>query len=122
MAVDTNRIAQFSMWWTTLMINTPIQIVVSLYFLYQLLGMASIYGFIVLAMMLPLNRLNSKYLSKIQGRLMKARDHRINITNEVLQGIRMIKLFAWEKNWRKRILGDGSIHRNPFFLFTRQTF
>ncbi|CAG8441509.1 9619_t:CDS:10 [Funneliformis caledonium] len=108
MAVDTNRIGQFSMWWT-LFFETPIQIIISLYFLYHLLGFASIIGFTFMIMILPLNHLNSNYLSNVQNKLMKARDHRISLMNEVLQGIRMIKLFAWERKWKERILAAREI-------------
>ncbi|RIA81176.1 P-loop containing nucleoside triphosphate hydrolase protein [Glomus cerebriforme] len=103
MAVDTNRIGQFSMWWTTF-IDCPIQITIALYFLYQLLGIASIYAFITMIVILPLNQLVSKSFAKSQNELMKVRDHRVNLMNEILQGIRMIKLFAWEKKWKTRIL------------------
>ncbi|GBB84403.1 hypothetical protein RclHR1_00110036 [Rhizophagus clarus] len=103
MAVDTNRIGRFSMWWTTF-IDCPIQITIALYFLYQLLGVASIYAFITLVIILPINQLVSRYFTKSQNKLMKFRDHRVNLMNEVLQGIRMIKLFAWEKKWNDKIL------------------
>ncbi|CAI2178694.1 732_t:CDS:10 [Funneliformis geosporum] len=108
MAVDTSRIGQFSMWWT-IFFDTPIQIIISLYFLYHLLGIASIIAFTAMIMILPLNHLNSNYLSKVQTKLMKARDHRVSLMNEVLQGIRMIKLFAWERKWKERILDAREI-------------
>ncbi|GBB99870.1 hypothetical protein RclHR1_03660017 [Rhizophagus clarus] len=103
MAVDTNRIGQFSMWWTTF-IDCPIQITIALYFLYQILGIASIYAFISMIVILPINQLVSRYFAKSQNKLMKFRDHRVNLMNEVLQGIRMIKLFAWERKWKDKIL------------------
>jgi hypothetical protein len=82
MAVDTNRIGQFSMWWTTF-VDCPIQITIALYFLYQLLGIASIYAFITLVIILPVNQLVSRYFTKSQNKLMKFRDHRVNLMNEV---------------------------------------
>ncbi|CAG8606010.1 17882_t:CDS:10 [Rhizophagus irregularis] len=103
MAVDTNRIGQFSMWWTTF-IDCPIQLTIALYFLYQLLGIASIFAFITLIIILPINQFVSRHFTKSQNKLMKFRDNRVNLMNEILQGIRMIKLFAWEKKWRNKIL------------------
>jgi hypothetical protein len=38
-----------------------------------------------------------------QARLMKAKDNRVNLTNEVLTGIKLIKLYAWEKDFLARI-------------------
>ena len=34
---------------------------------------------------------------------MKLKDHRIKIMNEVLNGIKVIKLYAWEKAFIRRI-------------------
>ena len=39
-----------------------------------------------------------------QERLMKARDSRIGLMNEVLGGIRMIKFMAWERAFESQIL------------------
>jgi hypothetical protein len=35
---------------------------------------------------------------------MKARDIRVSLMTEVLQGIRQIKFFAWESKWQDRIM------------------
>jgi hypothetical protein len=122
MAVDSNRIGQFLMWWTNF-IDSPIQISIALYFLYQLLGIASIYAFTIMIIILPLNQLNSRRFSKSQNQLMRVRDNRVGVMNEVLQGIRMIKLFAWEKNWKKRILGKRkSIYTYLKFCFKQEIF
>jgi hypothetical protein len=82
MVVDTNRIGQFSMWWTILF-DFPIQIAFAIYFLYQLVGIASICAFIALTVILPLNQVVSRYFTKSQNKLMKVRDHRVNLMNEV---------------------------------------
>jgi len=47
--------------------------------------------------MMPLNGLLSKKMATYVARTMKARDRRVKFTNEILQGVRIIKLFAWEK-------------------------
>jgi ATP-binding cassette subfamily C (CFTR/MRP) protein 1 len=45
----------------------------------------------------------ARKLRAYQTRLMKAKDSRVNLTNEVLSGIRLIKLYAWEGDFLKRI-------------------
>lgn len=35
---------------------------------------------------------------------MEARDKRVSLMTEVLQGIRKIKFFAWESKWEARIM------------------
>lgn len=53
---------------------------------------------------LPANHYNAKIFAKSQDRLMEARDKRVNLMNEVLQGIRQIKFFAWESKWGERVM------------------
>ncbi|CAG8641115.1 2327_t:CDS:2, partial [Scutellospora calospora] len=47
--------------------------------------------------------------AKTEDKLMNARDRRVGLMNEVLQGIRMIKFFSWEKNWENRVLESRKI-------------
>nr|CAG8493920.1 735_t:CDS:10 [Entrophospora candida] len=120
MTVDSQRIGQFSMWWTTALIDCPTQITIGLYFLYRLLGVASIFGFMIMIVIIPINQQTAKYFAKTQEKLMKARDNRVNLMNELLQGIRMIKFFAWEKNWTKQVLETREVelvHLRKNFLF-----
>jgi ABC-type bacteriocin/lantibiotic exporter with double-glycine peptidase domain len=72
--------------------------------LYQLIGIASLLGLLVMVLVLPINHLNSKIFAKTQDRLMQARDKRVSLMSELLQGIRQIKFFAWEKKWEERIM------------------
>ncbi|CAG8566074.1 12436_t:CDS:2 [Acaulospora colombiana] len=119
MAVDTNRVSELSVWWSSV-IDSPLEIIVGTYFLYQILGVSCLFGLLAMIFVLPLNHVAAKYYAKTQDNLMKARDHRVSLMTEassnassfhflvypkkVLQGIRMIKFFAWEKNWEKRVL------------------
>ncbi|CAG8459975.1 16431_t:CDS:10 [Acaulospora morrowiae] len=97
MAVDTNRVSEFAVWWTSV-IDSPVELAVGIYFLYQILGVSCLFGSLAMIFILPINHVTAKYYAKTQDNLMRARDHR------VLQGIRMIKFFAWEKNWERRVL------------------
>jgi len=84
MAVDTNRVAEFCTWWISV-VDSPIEIIVGTYFLYQLLGSACLFGLLVMIFTLPVNHYTAKHYAKTQDRLMKARDRRINLMNEVKQ-------------------------------------
>jgi hypothetical protein len=52
---------------------------------------------------MPLNHFASKIVVTAQENLMKARDQRTALMNEVLQGIRMLKFMAWERSFEGRI-------------------
>ncbi|GBC22979.1 uncharacterized protein OCT59_014076 [Rhizophagus irregularis] len=108
MAVDANRISQFMIWWASL-IEAPVQIGIALFFLYKLLNSACLFGILVLIIILPIQRWTGKYFSQNQEHLMKTRDYRVSLMNEILHGIRMIKFNAWEGNWITRIMNARNI-------------
>ncbi|KAI8379596.1 P-loop containing nucleoside triphosphate hydrolase protein [Radiomyces spectabilis] len=103
MSTDSNRISEFSTWWMSV-ICAPTELAIGIYFLYQLLGLSCFLGLLVMIVTLPLNHYNAKLFAKTQDQLMESRDKRVALMNEVLQGIRQIKFFAWERNWEKRIM------------------
>ena len=103
MSTDSDRISEFSTWWFT-MFAAPTELAIGIYFVYKLLGLSCFMGLSVMIICLPINHFNAKLLAKTQDQLMTARDKRVSLMNEVLQGIRQIKFFASEKDWQKRIL------------------
>ncbi|KAG2237662.1 P-loop containing nucleoside triphosphate hydrolase protein [Thamnidium elegans] len=111
MSTDSNRISEFSVWWFSI-IAAPIELIVGTSFLYVLLGRSCFLGLLVMVFVLPLNHYNAKIFARTQDKLMEARDKRVSLMNEVLQGIRQIKFFAWERNWEKRIMEsrDRELH------------
>ncbi|CEP08484.1 hypothetical protein [Parasitella parasitica] len=108
MSTDSNRISEFSVWWFSIL-AAPTELAVGIFFLYNLLGKSCFLGLIVMIIVLPLNHFNAKMFAKTQDRLMEARDKRVSLMNEVLQGIRQIKFFAWEKNWEKRVMESREV-------------
>jgi hypothetical protein len=55
--------------------------------------------------MIPFTKYISRKLAGIQRELMKVKDKRINTTSEALEGMKLIKLQAWEKSFLQRISG-----------------
>jgi hypothetical protein len=49
----------------------------------------------VMILLIPVNAVLARYLGGIQKEMMKHKDARNKLVNEVLQGIRVIKFFAW---------------------------
>lgn len=83
--------------------GAPIMIIVILVFLYRYVKWATFVG---LAIMLSLGPLAGR-LSRVLGKLQRARvgwtDKRVGVVNEVITGIRVIKFYAWETSFMKRI-------------------
>ncbi|CAG8435018.1 7255_t:CDS:10 [Diversispora eburnea] len=100
--IDTSRVSEFAVWWWSV-IDSPIELAFGIYLLYQFLGVACLFGLLAMIFTLPINHYTAKYYAKTQDDLMNARDRRVNLMNEILQGIRMIKFFAWEKKWESKV-------------------
>ncbi|KAJ7065610.1 multidrug resistance-associated ABC transporter [Mycena amicta] len=103
MTTDIDRVADFTHH-VFAVIDVPIEIIVGTTFLYQLLGVSCFFGLGVAVVCLPLNHLTGKLVSRAQDNLMKSRDERVALMNEVLGGIRMLKFMAWERSFESRIL------------------
>ncbi|KAG9063667.1 hypothetical protein KI688_003778 [Linnemannia hyalina] len=103
MAVDANRIS--SMGSSVFFLYTgPIEIALGVVMLYGLLGPSSLVGLGVMFLTSPAHHFAARKYSKIQESLMETRDRRVGLMSELLQGIRMIKFFAWEKKIQKKIM------------------
>ena len=81
----------------------PLQIIVAIALLYRVLGPAVFAGIGVILLVIPTAALSSKKMDKFQRNQMKAKDSRIRLLNEILSGIKVIKLFAWENSFLKRV-------------------
>lgn len=69
--------------------SAPLQIILSLIFLYLTMGLSIFAGFAVMVMMIPLNAALATQTHKLQARQMKEKDSRIKLVNEVLNGIKV---------------------------------
>jgi hypothetical protein len=61
------------------------------------MGPAIFAGLGVMIFILPFNALMAKLYDKFQTKKLKISDNRIKIINEVLSGIKVIKLYGWGK-------------------------
>ncbi|XP_011699213.1 PREDICTED: multidrug resistance-associated protein 1 isoform X1 [Wasmannia auropunctata] len=103
MSVDAQRFmdltAYINMIW-----SAPLQIVLALYFLWNILGPAVFAGLAVMIILIPINGLIANKVKTLQIRQMKSKDERVKLMNEVLNGIKVLKLYAWEPSFEQQIL------------------
>ncbi|KAJ7321461.1 Multidrug resistance-associated protein 7 [Desmophyllum pertusum] len=102
MSTDTDRVVNFApsfhQFW-----SLPFQIAVSLYLLHQQVGHI-IPGWPWLCSSLnPVNKWLAEKIQKLSKEMMTQKDNRVKVMNEILQGIRVIKFYAWEKNFEEKI-------------------
>lgn len=73
----------------------------SLLFFY--LGYTAFLSVGLLLLMVPLTRTIAKSFSTLDTELMKHRDHRVTLMSQILNGIRIVKFYAWEKSVEKEV-------------------
>lgn len=81
----------------------PIQLIVGLVIMYDLIGTAFLGGFIALVVVGYINYLIGKFSTKYHLNYMKAKDERLKRTNEIFNLIRFIKMNAWEEYFYDRL-------------------
>ena len=77
----------------------PLQMALYLYFIHVEIGSAIFVGLGIFLIAIPLNILIAKKAEKFQTKQMEYKDHRMKIMNEILGGIRVIKLQGWEHSF-----------------------
>ncbi|XP_025407848.1 ATP-binding cassette sub-family C member Sur-like isoform X2 [Sipha flava] len=82
----------------------PLKIIFLIYLLYLKLGWSAILGSACCIMiMIPLQFFIGKKMSSNSKEISNLSDKRLQLTNEVLQGIRLVKLCGWENEFVDRI-------------------
>ena len=83
--------------------NGQVIFYVASYMLYQELGVASFAGTGILLCVIPFSMLYNKVEKKLSKTRMDFKDDRVNKSNEVLSGIKIMKLYSWENPFLERI-------------------
>lgn len=96
MAVDAfNVMMMFSMGhhiWAV-----PLKVSLLLVLLYAQLGYSALIGSAIVIFLVPIQYFICKLLSRIQRKSLDISDERLKKTTELLQGIKLLKLYGWEK-------------------------
>ncbi|EKX39426.1 hypothetical protein GUITHDRAFT_160006 [Guillardia theta CCMP2712] len=102
MSVDAQRLCS-SAPYLHLFWSAPLQLTVATILLYNLLGASVFGGLMIMIVMIPLSTYIAKKRAGLNRTIMKIKDERSNCMDEVLQGIRVIKYFAWEQSFTKKV-------------------
>ncbi|KMY89973.1 multidrug resistance-associated protein 1 isoform X4 [Drosophila simulans] len=103
MAVDAQRFMELTTY-LNMIWSAPLQIGLALYFLWQQLGPSVLAGLAVMIILIPVNGVIASRIKTYQIRQMKYKDERVKLMNEVLSGIKVLKLYAWEPSFEKQVL------------------
>ncbi|XP_050673788.1 multidrug resistance-associated protein 1 isoform X2 [Leptidea sinapis] len=103
MAVDAQRFLELTAY-LNMIWSAPLQIALALYFLWAILGPSVLAGLAVMIVLIPVNGLIANRVKTLQIRQMKYKDERVKLMNEVLNGIKVLKMYAWEPSFEEQIL------------------
>ncbi|XP_053113746.1 ATP-binding cassette sub-family C member 9 isoform X2 [Hemicordylus capensis] len=94
-AIETNQL----MWFLFLCPNLwamPVQIIMGVILLYYLLDRSALVGAAVIVLLAPIQYFIATKLAEAQKSTLDYSTERLKKTNEILKGIKLLKLYAWE--------------------------
>uniref|UniRef100_A0A3B1IQA1 ATP binding cassette subfamily C member 3 n=1 Tax=Astyanax mexicanus TaxID=7994 RepID=A0A3B1IQA1_ASTMX len=103
MSVDAQRFMDLTTFLNMLW-SAPLQIILALFFLWQTLGPSVLAGVAVMVLLIPFNAVIAMKTRAYQVEQMQYKDARIKLMNEILNGIKVLKLYAWEVSFKEKVL------------------
>ena len=67
------------------------------------IGYVCFIGLVILLLFIPFNSFNGRIFLKVRTRVAALSDIRIRIVNEIIKGMRVIKMYAWENHFSKLV-------------------
>ncbi|CAB4057844.1 ABCC1 [Lepeophtheirus salmonis] len=98
MAIDSQRLMDFCLY-IDMIWSSPLKIIIAMYLLWQVLGPASLAGLAVMILLIPINIVVGKKVKKFTAIQMQNKDKRIKLMDDILNGIKVLKLYAWEPSF-----------------------
>uniref|UniRef100_A0A6N2KZ89 ABC-type xenobiotic transporter n=1 Tax=Salix viminalis TaxID=40686 RepID=A0A6N2KZ89_SALVM len=83
--------------------SAPFRIIISVVLLYQQLGVASLFGSLMLVLMVPTQTILMSKMRKLTKEGLHRTDKRVSLMNEILAAMDAVKCYAWEKSFQSRI-------------------
>ncbi|GFN98114.1 cystic fibrosis transmembrane conductance regulator [Plakobranchus ocellatus] len=96
MSNDVNRFDQAVIFLHFLWVG-PLQALAVLIILWYELGPSVLAGFLVLVLLIPVQGFMGKLFSKLRQKTAVHTDERVKVMNEIISGMRVIKMYCWEK-------------------------
>ncbi|CAH2256577.1 multidrug resistance-associated 7 [Pelobates cultripes] len=102
MSTDTDRISNFCRSFHELW-SLPLQFSVTLFLLYQQVGVAFLGGLGLAVLLVPLNKVVANRILDNNQEMLKHKDTRVKLMTELLSGMRVVKFYTWESHFASRV-------------------
>ncbi|KAF9562072.1 multidrug resistance-associated ABC transporter [Agrocybe pediades] len=103
-STDVARLDSFA-WLGPYLWAAPVQLILGIGLLIGTLGYSALVGLGVLILSLPVQGILVAIMMNQTKKGVKITDKRVRLTTEVMQGIRLIKVYGWEAFYTSRIIG-----------------
>ncbi|XP_077341580.1 ATP-binding cassette sub-family C member 10 isoform X2 [Lithobates pipiens] len=102
MSTDADRISNFyrslhELW------SLPLQFAITLYLLYQQMGIAFLGGLGLAFLLVPLNKVVATRIMNNNKELLQHKDARVKLVTELLSGMRVVKFYTWEEHFARQL-------------------
>ena len=87
-----------------LFIGAPVTLAMSMTYAIYLVGPSALVGFVIVILFIPLMAGIAKLQSHYRERVVSITDKRVTSMKEIIDAMRLIKMYAWEESFLSRIL------------------
>ncbi|XP_018411207.1 PREDICTED: multidrug resistance-associated protein 7 [Nanorana parkeri] len=102
MSTDADRISNFCRSFHELW-SLPLQFSITLYLLYQQVGIAFLGGLGLALLLVPLNKVVATRIMNNNKELLQHKDARVKLVTELLSGMRVVKFYTWEEHFARQL-------------------
>ena len=85
------------------MLSAPLELVIGLIVLWHLIGWEAIIGAVIFFVLVTFQMLMAKKAAKLRKMAAAFTDKRLVVMNEIITGIRAVKMYAWEWKFRDAV-------------------
>jgi ATP-binding cassette subfamily C (CFTR/MRP) protein 1 len=96
MSADVNQLQMFFYPFASQILTGPIMLITALVLLWFQIGWATFIGLGILILSTPATTIFLKKITQYRREMLKHTDQRVKLMNQLLVGIRVLKMYAWE--------------------------
>ncbi|XP_023219034.1 multidrug resistance-associated protein 4-like, partial [Centruroides sculpturatus] len=102
--------------------TNPFLIIVTITMLWKYYGWTILVGYLAIFLFIPIQIASSKVYSKLRLQAAILGDERLNLLNEMIAGMRLIKMYTWEMPYAALIekIREREMKKVRMFLYTRE--
>ncbi|KAK2853475.1 hypothetical protein Q5P01_006136 [Channa striata] len=94
------------------LLSTPVLFIACIIYACYVLGPTALMGVFIYIIFVPIQLFMAKLINRFRWKAMLMTDSRVRTMNEILSSIKLIKMYAWEDSFEKKIAGLRKTEKN----------